>query len=110
MDIKEVLSFAQAYLREQMGLLLAIGGGITVSILTSDRQSFTAACARVAAGTFCATVLTDPFLDFMAFDPDVYRNAIAGIFAMSGYALSRFAANWDRKTLLDVIRALRGIK
>ncbi|SPL65329.1 hypothetical protein [Ochrobactrum soli] len=96
--------------KEHMGFMLATAGGLIVSVLSSERHSFLVAVTRVAAGLFCATVLADPFIDFMQLEPGTYRNGVAGLFAMMGYALTRFTANIDGKTLLDFVRALRGGK
>ena len=96
------------FLKEQAGFVLAIAGGIAVSVMSSDKHSLTVALARIAAGLFCSVFLTDPFLHWMTLDPETYRNCVAGLFSMMGYALTRFVANADGKTLMDFIRAFRG--
>lgn len=98
------------FIKEQSGFLLASLGGVLVSILSSERHSFAVAVTRVAAGLFCSIFLVDPFVHFMELDPERYRNGVAGLFAMMGYALTRFVANIDGRTLMDLIRAVRGGK
>lgn len=86
---------------------VSIIGGIIVSILTAENHSVWIATARVACGLFCAVVFTDPLLDILMRDPEIYRNAMAGLLAVSGYAGVRMinSANWSK--LSDLIKAVR---
>lgn len=95
------------FIKDQIGFIVAIAGGLIVSVLSSEKHSLLVALTRTAAGLFCSTFLTDPFLHYMSLSPETYRNAVAGVFAMMGYAITRFVANSDREILLDIIRAIR---
>lgn len=96
------------FLKEQSGFLLAIVGGTVVSILSSEKRSLMVALTRIMAGLFCSVFLADPFIHYMQLDSDTYRNGVAGLFSMMGYALTRFVVNIDGPTLLEFIKALRG--
>jgi hypothetical protein len=98
------------FLKDQAGFIIAIAGGLVVSVLSSEKHSIMVALARISAGLFCSVFLTDPFIDFMSLNTDTYRNGVAGLFSMMGYAMTRFVANIDSNTLLDFIRAIRGGK
>ncbi len=98
------------FLREQVGFILAVIGGIVVSILSSEKHTIMVAASRVCAGVFCSVFLSGPFMHFMEFPSDTYRNAVAGLFAMMGYAVTKFVVNIDRRTLIDIIKAIRGGK
>lgn len=98
------------FIKEHTGFMFATAGGLLASILSSERHSIPVALTRVATGLFCSVVLADPFLHYMALEPTTYRNGVAGLFAMMGYAMSRFIANVDGKTIMDFIRAFRGGK
>jgi hypothetical protein len=98
------------FLKEQAGFILAIVGGLIVSILSSEKHTFTVAAARICAGLFCSTFLSDPFMHWMDFPTDTYRNAVAGLFAMMGYAVTKFVVNIDRRTLIELIKVIRGGK
>lgn len=96
------------FLREQAGFLLAAAGGVLISVLSSEKHSLLVGLTRVCAGLFCAIFFVDPFNDWMGLNPDTYRNGVAGLFAMMGYAMTKFVSNIDGATLVDVIKALRG--
>lgn len=98
------------WLRDNVWLVAAILGGIAVSILASENHSPREALARVAAGLFAATVLPTPVLEWLGRDPDVYGNAVAGLFAMTGYALARMLVTTDRQALADFIATVLGRK
>ncbi|WP_099867843.1 hypothetical protein [Pararhizobium haloflavum] len=98
------------FLKQNAGFLIAVGGGLLVSVLNSEKHSVMVAITRLAAGLFCSVFLTDPFLHYMELDPETYRNGVAGLFSMMGYAVTRFVANIDSATLLDFVRAIRGQK
>lgn len=108
--LKEQLAPIFADIQENLGFLLVVAGGLIVSILSSERHTLLGTLSRIAAGVFCAVLFTDPVLHYLSLEADAYRKATAGIFSMSGYAITRFAANWDRQTVIDFVRALRGVK
>lgn len=97
-------------LKSQVGFWVATAGGLVVSVLTSDKHSWSISAARVAAGLFCSVFLTEPFLHHMALDPDTYALSVSGLFAMTGYAMTRFIANANLQTVLDIIKIIRGGK
>lgn len=98
------------FFRDQAGFALAIIGGIIVSILASEKHSLAVASARIFAGLFCSIFLTDPTIDWLSLDSLTYRNAVAGLLAMTGYAVTRFVVNINKATVLELIRAIRGSK
>lgn len=98
------------WLRENIWFLAAVLGGIVVSILASEHHSAREAVARVAAGLFCATLLPDPVLDWLGRDPAVYGNAVAGLFAMTGYALARMIVTADGRSVAEIISIILGRK
>lgn len=95
------------WLRTHGYFLLALGGGILLSVLTAERHSLQMAAVRVSAGLICGWFFTDPTLDWLALDPDIYRNAVAALWGMSGYAVTRMVntIRWER--LFDIIKAWR---
>lgn len=98
------------FLKEQAGFLIAIVGGLFISVLSSEKHSWLVAVTRVSAGLFASIFLADPFIHYMALEPGTYRNGVAGLFAMMGYAMTKFVANIDGKTLIEIIKAIRGTK
>jgi hypothetical protein len=86
---------------------LSVIGGIIVSVLTADNQSLPVAAARVFCGLFCAVFFTDPLLDALGRDPAVYRNAMAGLLAVSGYAAVRMLNQMKWERLVDIVKAWR---
>ena len=93
----------QDWLREHGWFALSVVGGIIVSVLTADNQSWPVAAARVFCGLFCAVFFTDPLLDALGRDPAVYRNAMA----VSGYAAVRMLNQMKWERVLDIVRAWR---
>lgn len=98
------------WLRDNVWLLAAVIGGIAVSILASEHHSWREASARVAAGLFFATVFPGPTLTWLGRDPEIYGNATAGLFAMTGYALARMIVTIDRDALAAFIATILGRK
>lgn len=91
-------------------MILSIIGGVIVSIITSENHSPKIAIARVASGLFCAIALTDLVIWLVGVDPVSSREAIAGLLAMSGYGIARIFANIDKKTIMEIVTAVRGQK
>lgn len=91
-------------------LIFWIAAGLAVSMLASGKHSLRLAIARIACGSFCAVLFPGPILDFLGRDPAVYGNFLAGLLAMTGYALVRLIANLDAKQMLELVRAIRGGK
>ncbi len=77
------------WLIDNVWMVAAVLGGIVVSILTSEEHTIRMAAARVASGLFCATMFPGPLLDLLGRDPEVYGNAVAGLLAMTGYAIAK---------------------
>lgn len=98
------------FIREQAGFIVAIVGGLIISVMSSEKHSLMVAVTRVSAGLFASVFLADPFIHYMGLEPETYRNGVAGLFAMMGYAITKFVANIDGKTLIEIIKAIRGGK
>lgn len=96
------------WIKENVWLLVAILGGIVVSVLASEHHSPREAILRVAAGLFFAWFFPGPVLEFLGRDPTVYGNAVAGLFAMTGYALARFFVTTDGQTFAEIIAIALG--
>lgn len=96
--------------KNQFGFLVAIFGGVFVSMLASSRHSFKIAATRIFAGLFFAWFFTDPIIDWMHWDADTYRNSVAGLFAMMGYGVARIASNVTKDDFFKFVQLLRGGK
>ena len=95
------------WLADNVWLLVAVLGGIIVSIITSEDHDLKSASARIASGLFFAVVFPDPILSFLQRDPDIYGNALAGLLAMTGYAIAKTLVTTGP---IDWIKAWRGKK
>lgn len=98
------------FMKDQLWFIAATGGGLLVSVLCSDKHSLGLAAARLAAGLFCSVFLTDILIDWMDLDPVTYRNGVAGLMSMCGYAITRFLANLNARVIIDLIKSFRGVK
>ena len=96
--------------KDQLGFIFAIIGGLLVSMLTSTRHSFWLALTRIAAGLFCAWFFTEPVMHWMELNPATYRNSVAGLLAMAGYAAVRFISDLNKEDLFRILQILRGGK
>ena len=95
------------WLTDNVWMIVAIGGGILVSMLTSEDHNLKSGTARILAGLFFAIVFPDPILAVLERDPEVYGNALSGLLAMTGYAIAKTLVSTGP---MDWIQAWRGKK
>ena len=95
-------------LRRNWSFLGSILAGLVLSILTADQQTPGMFAARAIAGLACALIFTDPIVDWLDREPDIYRDATAALLAVSGYAVARVVSNFRLAMLVDLIKAWRG--
>ncbi|APX25298.1 MULTISPECIES: hypothetical protein [Salipiger] len=98
------------WLGENVWMLAAVIGGILVSILTSEEQTFRMAVVRVCSGLFFATLFPGPVLDVLGRDPAIYGNAVAGLLAMTGYAIAKSLAGLTGRQLAEWVAIVIGRK
>ena len=90
------------YLKSQAGVLIPAIVGVAITLLTSERHSFLSAVARVASGLFCAIYLTDPILEWMRWNAEAYRSAVAGLLAINGFQLVKFFSDLNVERIIDL--------
>ncbi|ETX26418.1 hypothetical protein RISW2_04980 [Roseivivax isoporae LMG 25204] len=78
-----------AWLAENVWMVVAVVGGIVVSMVTSEEHDLKSSAGRICSGLFFAIVFPDPILNFLERDPETYGNALAGLLAMTGYAIAK---------------------
>lgn len=98
------------WIREQLWFLLSILGGVVVSIITTETHSVKIGAARLFSGVFCAVIFTDPIMDLWDFNPDIYENAVAGLLAITGYAVAKIIASLKLQDLMNFVKIFRGGK
>jgi 4-amino-4-deoxy-L-arabinose transferase-like glycosyltransferase len=96
--------------KENVLFFVSIFGGVVVSVLCSDKVSVWQSVIRVVCGVILSALFTDPFLAIVEYDPELYRNSVAALFGMCGYAIARVLVNLDRATVIKVIQAVTGKK
>ena len=82
-------------------------GAAIVKVATSPFYSIWRAIMTVGAALFAAFVFTEPALDLLGLDPEVYRNGVAAILALTGEGLMRAAIQASQKPqsfLAEMIR------
>jgi len=97
-----------AAIRDNIWLAIAIVTGLFVAIVCSENHSPKEALARVVAGLFCAIFFPGPVIDFFERDPAIYGNAVAGLFAITGYAFARWAVNPKWNDIAVAVSIIRG--
>ena len=90
------------------GIIWAALAGVFVSLVTSESESPRHAITRVVCGVFCAVMFTEPLLDYTQRDPEVYQYALSGLLAMTGFQLVNALNSATLKSIVDLIRAIRG--
>ena len=103
-----MLNAIKQFFSDTQALLVPAVFAIAVILVVTDIQSIKIAIAKIMAGLFCAVVFTEPFLDFLQRDPEVYKTATAGIFAMLGHELMRTVSGLNLEKLGDFIKKVRG--
>lgn len=93
--------------RRHWSFVASMLAGILISVVTADQQTPAMAFVRLVTGLFCALLFTDPILDWLGREPDIYRNATAALLAVSGYAVARLINNLRWSILVDLLKAWR---
>lgn len=96
------------FVRMHSSLILPGLAGVAVTFLTSEKHSIKMSLARIGAGLFCAVVFTDPLLKELGRDPQVYRTAVAGLLAMTGFQIVRALSTMTLDQMGSIIRSIRG--
>lgn len=95
------------YLKSQAGVLVPAIVGVAITLLTSEKHSFVSSVARVASGLFCAIYLTDPILEWMGWNAETYRSAVAGLLAINGFQLVKFFSALNAERVIDLWKHAR---
>lgn len=97
---------------EDLWFWLAIVGAIIVKLVTADQFSWWRSVVTVVAAVFAAFFFTDPALDFLNLNPEIYRTPMAAVIALTGEGAMKFlvvSAGHPQK-LVDLWRGLGGRK
>lgn len=88
---------------------IAVALATAVKLFTSQYQSFLRAVATVMAAVFSAYFFTDPAINFLSLDPDVYKAAVAALLALTGEGIIRLVIGWSEKptSFLDFLERWR---
>jgi hypothetical protein len=82
--------------------------GVLVTLLTTETHSWKQSVARIVCGFAAAIIFTDPTVDALNRDPGIYRDAIAALYAMTGFQLVRFLSSLNVQTILELWKSFRG--
>ena len=104
------MKFLIDWVLDNVWMIGAVMGGIIVSILTSEDHTLKMALVRDVTGCFCAIFLTHPLLDILGRDPAIYGNAVAGLLAMTGYAIAKNLAHLTGAQLAEWVAIVLGRK
>ena len=83
---------------------LAVAGAAFIKLMTSPWHSPTRAVITVSAAVFSAWAFTDPVVDWLKLDPELYRNAVAAVLALTGEGLMRWLINITPERFIEVWR------
>lgn len=99
------------YVTVNAAYLASILGGVIVSVMTSgDKIVSTLTLYRVCAGVFSALAFTEPVIDWLGRDPDLWRKGVAALLAISGFGLVRMLSDVKLGDLMEIITRIRGNK
>ena len=82
----------------------AIGGATLFKLATSPKHSPARTIITVGAAIFSAWLFTDPLLHFMNWEPESYRNAVAGLMALVGEGAMRWFIRVTPDKLISIWR------
>ncbi len=87
--------------------ILAIIGGVIVSVISDTKHSLKAGIIRTFTGIFFAVFFCDPILHYLSFDVEVYRNATAGLLAITGYTLGKLLVSLSIEQIISWYKLLK---
>ncbi|MEH6521238.1 hypothetical protein [Sulfitobacter sp.] len=86
---------------------LALGGGVLVKLMFSEKLTTRQVIMTVCSGVFCAVFFSKPILDFLKLDGEHFEYAIVAVLALTGEHLVRRVVQFSRSgTLVDVKKGL----
>lgn len=95
---------------EDLNFWIIAVGATLIKVATSARKSIGSVVVTVFAALFAAYVFTDPALAFTKLDPEVYRNPMAALMALTGEGLMRFIINLgnDPNQMVELWKKMKG--
>lgn len=98
--------------KHDLAFWLAAIGATIVKLITAPYKGFLQAFSTVFAAIFSAYFLTEPAMDLLGLDPEVYTTAMAALMALTGEGVMRWliGASNDPTKVFDAIRQWRGGK
>ncbi len=82
---------------------LAIGGGVLVKLMFSERLTTRQVIMTVCSGVFCAVFFAKPILDFLKLDGDHFEYAIVAVLALTGEHIVRRVVQFSKSgTVADI--------
>lgn len=98
--------------KHDLAFWIAAVGATIVKLFTAPYAGILQAFITVFAAIFSAYFLTEPAMDLLGLDSDVYITAMAALMALTGEGIMRWliGASNDPTKVFDVIRQWRGGK
>lgn len=82
---------------------LALGGGVLVKLMFSEKLTTRQVIMTVFSGVFCSVFFSKPILEFLKLDGDHFEYAVVGILALSGEHLLRRVLQFSKSgTIADI--------
>tara|TARA_R110002049_G_scaffold308545_2_gene512867 strand:- start:2663 stop:2989 length:327 start_codon:yes stop_codon:yes gene_type:complete len=86
---------------------LALGGGVLVKLMFSEKLTTRQVIMTVCSGVFCAVFFAKPILDFLKLDGEHFEYAIVAVLALTGEHIVRRVVQFSKSgTLGDVKKGL----
>ncbi|WP_422383290.1 hypothetical protein [Roseibium album] len=85
---------------------IAVMGATFIKLALSTSLNFIKAAVTVASALIAAIFFTEPLLHYFGWEPDIYREAVAVLLALTGEEIARLLVNPDK--LLAWLKAWRG--
>ncbi len=83
---------------------LAVGGGIALKVIFSDKLTKKSLGLSIIAGIFCAVFFTEPALDFLRLEGDYYEHGMAAMFALTGENIVRRIIDFSKSGKITDIK------
>lgn len=87
---------------------IAVMGATFVKLALSQSLNIVRAVVTVTSALIAAIFFTEPLLHYFEWDPEIYREAVAVLLALTGEEIARLLVNPDK--LLAWVKAWRGGK